>query len=551
MVITRLSATIEEPGEANLIQVDSGGLPSLLHQAAQRYPERTAMDFLGQCWNYKELSDLSELAAAGLCRLGVKPGDRVGLCLPNTHYYVIMFFSVLRAGAIVVQFNPLYTAREIERQAKDAGCTLLVAPDLAAPLAALTELAAQQPELRIITCPMSAAMPALPAGMLHPVPATAQWIAFADLIAHEAPPPLVQIHSNDIAVLQYTGGTTGIPKGAMLTHANLMTNCAQLISFLGFNTNDQHRTIAVLPLFHVFALTSVLLLSVSLSAEIVLLPRYELKLLTNAMRLKSPTIFSAVPTIYGAIAALPPEELPDFSSLSACVSGGAPLPFDVRAAFESVTGARLVEGYGLSEASPVVSCNPIDRPPRDHSAGLALPGTHIEIRRLNDLSTKVPVGETGEIWVQGPQIMAGYWNRASETADVLRDGYLRTGDVGYLDEAGYLFLVDRIKDVILCSGYNVYPRVIEEALYEHPSISEALVVGMADPYRGETPHAFIVARPGIEIDLDELKTFLASRINKIEMPAVIEIWPSLPKTVVGKLSKIDLKSIVSKRMAAG
>lgn len=512
------------------------GLPALLDAAARRAPGRPALDLSGRKWSYRELHALVDRAAAGLLRLGIAPGDRVGLCLPNSPHYVVAFFAALRVGAIVVQYSPLYTARELEHIAADSDTRLLFVSDLEPQIAATQALQQRRPTLAVICCPLAAdTRPDLPSA----------WTGFADLVAPVPTSSFPSPRADAPAVLQYTGGTTGVPKAAVLTHANLLANCEQIRRHLQVDAQTEHCTVAVLPLFHVFALTTVLLLSIRLAAEIILLPRFELTGLLDAIQRTRPTLFSAVPTIYGAINSAPIESLPDFSGMRACVSGGAPLPFDVREAFERRTGARLVEGYGLSEASPVVACNPIDRPPRDRSAGIALPGTQIEICAIDNQACQLAIGETGEVCVRGPQVMQGYWRQPAETARVLRNGLLRTGDVGYLDADGHLYLVDRIKDVILCGGYNVYPRAIEEALYEHPDVAEAIALGMPDPYRGETPHAFVALHPGGRVTTEALRAHLAERLSKIEMPSVIAIRDRLPRTAVGKLSRKDLRALLA------
>jgi long-chain acyl-CoA synthetase len=299
----------------------------------------------------------------------------------------------------------------------------------------------------------------------------------------------------DVAVLQYTGGTTGTPKAAMLTHHNLASNTRQCMAWFYDTEPGNERVLAVLPFFHVFAMTSVMNFGLAAGAEIVLLPRFELKTLLKAIHAVKPTIFAGVPTIFTAINNEPTVGRYDLSSIKCCISGGAPLPVEVKAAFEALTGCTLVEGYGLSEASPVAACNPFGADNKAGSNGLPRPGTVIEILALDGSGRVLPQGERGEICVSGPQVMAGYWNRPEETAETLRGGRLHTGDVGYLDSAGYVFLVDRIKDLILCSGYNVYPRNVEEAIYQHPAVFECCVVGVPDEYRGQTVKAFIVLKP--------------------------------------------------------
>jgi long-chain acyl-CoA synthetase len=326
----------------------------------------------------------------------------------------------------------------------------------------------------------------------------------------------------------------------MLTHANLTTNAEAEIVHVGGEGAEQERIVGVLPLFHVFALTSVLNFGIRIGGELILLPRFELDQLLKTIARTRPTFFPAVPTIYGAINAVAEQKGLDFSYMRACVSGGAPLPAEVRTRFETLTGAKVVEGYGLSEASPIIACNPLNGVNKAGSAGIAFPGTTIEIRDMDDLHRILPAGERGEICARGPQVMKGYWNRPDATEKVFVDGSLRTGDIGYLDEDGYLFLVDRQKDLILAGGYNVYPRTIEEALYEHPAVHEAICIGVDDEYRGQAPKAFVTLKEGQQATPQELRDFLKDKLSKIEMPKEVEIRDQLPKTLIGKLSKKEL-----------
>jgi long-chain acyl-CoA synthetase len=382
------------------------------------------------------------------------------------------------------------------------------------------------------------------------IPDDALHVRFGELVAEDAAPDPVELSANDLAVLQYTGGTTGQPKGARLSHANLAANSAQMIMHVGHLPEGQERTLGVLPLFHVFALTTVLNYSVDTAAEMVLLPRFEMKQFLATIRRTQPTQFFGVPTIYSAMDALPDDQAPDLRTIKTCISGGAPLPLEIRQEFERRYGCRLVEGYGLSEASPIIACNPCEGLVKENSCGPAFPETILEIRDLDDPHRVLAVGERGEVCARGPQVMQGYWNRPEESANAFVDGALRTGDVGYLDEDGYLFLVDRIKDLILCGGYNVYPRVIEDALYEHPAVGEAVVIGIPDDYRGQSPKAFVALRPGMHADETELCAFLKERLSKIEMPSQIEIRDSLPKTLIGKLSKKALADEETAKRAA-
>jgi long-chain acyl-CoA synthetase len=523
-------------------------LTELLDGAVAEHGGWKAIDFLGRTWTYAEIGASVERAARGLQDQGLKPGDRFGLCLPNTPYFVILYFAVLRVGGIVVNFNPLYTEHELDHQIRDSGARMMAVPDLKAIHGKLLAVAERTGLERIIVCPMADILPRwqslgwrfLKRGDHARVPRDARHVRWAKLVANQGTPTPVERSADDIAVLQYTGGTTGVPKGAMLTHANLAANSAQMLIHVGGERQGQERTIGVLPLFHVFALTAVLNFSVEIAAEMILLPRFDLKQLLATIRRTRPTQFFGVPTIYVALNAVAKDALPDFSTARCCISGGAPLPLEVRAAFEARTGVRVVEGYGLSESSPILACNPLFGLVKDNSAGPAFPDTILEIRDPEAPHDLLAQGTRGEICGRGPQVMKGYWQRPDDTASIFVDGALRTGDIGYLDEDGYLFLVDRIKDLILCGGYNVYPRVIEEAAYHHPAIKEAIAIGVSDPYRGQAPKLFVTLREGTTATGSEICQFLSERLNKIELPKAVEIRDSLPKTLIGKLSRKEL-----------
>lgn len=528
-------------------------ITEMIDNAVRDHGARPAVDFLGRRWSYAEIGAQVDHVAAGLQAMGVGPGVRLGLCLPNTPYFVVLYFAALRCGATIVNFNPLYVEHELRHQIRDSGTTIMAVIDVAAIHAKIAAIAAECGLEKIIVCPLADILPPLLsiAYRLFKRAEIARWprdtrhIAFRNLAESRAAFRPVAMSPDDVAVLQYTGGTTGVPKAAMLSHANLTANSRQMILHVGHAGSGpeetQDRIMGVLPMFHVFALTTVLNFSIDTAALMILLPRFELDQFLKTAKRTRPTKLLAVPTILTAINKAAAQRQIHFEHLDYCVSGGAPLPFDVRAEFERLTGARVVEGYGLSETSPILTCNPCEGGVvKDNSAGIAFPGTTIEIRGLDDPHQLMPTGERGEVCARGPQVMQGYWNKPEETAKVFVDGAIRTGDVGYLDEDGYLFLVDRIKDVIICGGYNVYPRMIEEALYEHPAILEAVVIGVPDDYRGQAPKAFVVLRPGKSATLDDLHDFLSTRISKIEMPREIEIRDSLPKTLIGKLSKKEL-----------
>lgn len=549
--MTSVTTTIGHLGDSAVRgAISSRPLTALLDDAVARWPGRPCIDFLGAKWTYAQIGDLVERAAAGFRRLGVRDGTRVGLCLPNTPYSVICYFAVLKAGGIVVNFNPLYVERELVHQVKDSGTTIMVTMDLEAIYPKVATLLARTDLATVVVCPMAKILP-FPKNLLFPlvkrgdiarIPRDDAHVSFAELVADKTPVVLKPFDpKTTVAVLQYTGGTTGVPKGAMLSHANLVANAEQIAAWVPDDfLKSAPKVLGVLPLFHVFAMTVVMNFGLSIGAELILLPRFELAQVLDVIEKKRPTLFPGVPTIYTAINRAAAEGKRDLTSIECCISGGAPLPADVRARFEGLTGCRLLEGYGLSEASPVVTCNPVVGLDKAGSIGLALPETEVSIRTPVTSEREVAPGEKGEICVRGPQVMMGYWNRPDATAEQFHDGWLRTGDVGHRDADGYIFLVDRLKDIIICGGYNVYPRVLEEALYQHPDVEEATVIAIPDKYRGQAPMAFVKLREGRTTTPAELMTHLAGWVSKIELPKTIEIRDALPKTMVGKLSKKEL-----------
>ena len=521
-------------------------VPALLERSVERYGTRPCLDFLGRKFTYAEIGALVGRAARGLQDLGLKPGERVGLFLPNCPYAVIMLFAVLKAGGTVVNFNPLYADHEVRHQIDDSGARFMVTLDHVSTYPKLSAMFGRSCLEKIIVCPMAGILP-FPQSLLYPMakradiarhPADERHVTFKALTASStAPAPVACDPVADVALLQYTGGTTGTPKGATLSHQNIVVNAQQCLRWFPPARLGQEKVLAVLPFFHVFALTVAETLSILAGFEIILLPRFEMKQVLNVIQHKKPTMFPGVPTIYTAINTYPEIAKYDLSSIRYCLSGGAPLPLEVKAEFEKLTGCTLAEGYGLSETSPVVCANPIAGLNKAGSIGLPMPGTVVEIRSLDDPSQLMPQGERGEVCVRGPQVMLGYWHRPDATAAVMQDGALRTGDVGYLDEDGYVFLVDRIKDVIIASGYKIYPRNVEEAIYAHHAVAECAVIGLPDPYRGQTVKAFVALRAEQSLSEAELLAFLKDKLSALEMPKRIEFRASLPKTQIGKLSK--------------
>jgi len=557
------SLMVRPPPSAYPPQVDwAAPLPEhplglLLDEAVRRFADRPCLDFLGRRYSFAEVGRLVAHAAAGFHSLGVGKGTRVGLFLPNTPYYVVCYYAILKCGGIVVNFNPLYAEQEVRHLVTDSGAEIMVTLDLAALYSPVARMLGQGRLRHIVVCGMAGVLP-FPQSWLFRFakrreiaswPRDAAHSSFAALIANDGAVPTVAIEpQSDIAVLQYTGGTTGTPKGAMLTHRNLVANAIQCqLWFHG--TSASERVLAVLPFFHVFAMTTAMNLSIASGSEIILLPRFDLAALLRTIERKKPTIFPGVPTLFTAINNHPDIARYDLSSIRHCISGGAPLPLEVKTSFEGLTGCMLVEGYGLSETSPVVACNPFGGVNKPGSVGLPLPGTVIEILALDGSGEALPTGERGEIAVRGPQVMAGYWQKPEETARVLQGGRLRTGDVGYLDEDGYLFIVDRLKDVIIASGYKIFPRNVEEAIYQHPATAECVVIGVKDAYRGQTVKAFVVLRHGQALTREELLAFLHDKLSPMEMPKEIEFRASLPKTAIGKLSKKELIAAEEARRA--
>lgn len=531
-----------------------------LETTVAQYGTRPACDFMGKVWTYAEFGALVDRTAAGLQAMGVGPGVHVGLCLPNTPFYTIFYFAVLKIGATVANFNPLYVERELSFQARDADVRIMVTMDLKVIYDKVEEVRRERALDKIIVCPMAWCLPTIKKVLfslfkrkeLADIPRDDAHIRFEDLQTRgDKPKPVAIDPANDIAVLQYTGGTTGVPKGAMLTHRNLSANIEQMRCVFEKARPGQEKMLCVLPFFHVFAMTVGQNLSIILGAEMVLQPRFELKSLLEAVKRKKVTLFPGVPTIYTAINNSPMTANYDLTSIRICLSGGAPLPVEVKESFEKITGCILVEGYGLTETSPVAAVNPLDDSRRAGSIGRLVPGTSARFVSIEDRETVVPAGEKGELLLHGPQVMKGYWKREDATAETItHDGYLHTGDVGYQDDSGFIYLVDRIKDLILCSGYNVYPRVIEEAIYQHEAVDETIVIAVPDAYRGQSPKAFIKLKEGHSLTADDMKAFLKDHLSTIELPRDYEFRDELPKTMVGKLSKKELVEEEAQKRAA-
>ena len=528
----------------------------LLDDAVRRWPDNPALEFMGGTLTYRELGDLVNRAAKGFQLLGVGPGVHVGLYLPNTPHYPIAFFGALKAGATVVNYSPLDAERVLAHKIEDSETDLLVTLDLAALYPQMSrQLGATRLQKLIVGNladyagnPAAVRAHLQGAGLLAPVATDARHLAFAQLLDNDGDyrPHALGDLRQAVVVLQYTGGTTGLPKGAMLTHANLTAACAQYIASTQGNprvlTEGTERALVVLPLFHIYALTVNLLFGVRLGALMVLHARFEVDAVVNDLIAKKITLFAGVPTMYMALAAHPKVQGGELRSLQFCGSGGAPLPVEVAHRFSALTGARLNEGWGMTETSPTGTFTPVHGMRKDGSCGMPLPNIELKFESLTEPGRDAAPGEPGELCIKGPNVMKGYWKNPDATAkSMTADGYFRSGDVARMDADGFVYIVDRTKDMLLCGGYNVYPRVIEEAIYEHPAVEEVCVIGIPDTYRGQSPKAFIkLRRDAAPFTLDELKAFLKDRVGKHEMVHAMELRAELPKSPVGKLLKRDL-----------
>jgi long-chain acyl-CoA synthetase len=529
-------------------------LYEMLDRTAARFGAAPCANFYGRITTYAEIQAEVETVAAGLQRLGVGKGSKVGLLLPNTPTFIVYYFAILKAGGTVVNYNPLYTVEELSFQVRDSETELMITLDLKLLFDKVEALIKSGTLKRAVVASFPALLPAAKSilyrllkrsDLASPKASPVASALIADTAVRSggatiSPVPIDP--EEDVAVLQYTGGTTGTPKGAMLTHANLSINVCQALSWVPGLEHGKERVMGALPFFHVFAMTGVMNLAVAAGFEIVMMPRF---VLNDAMQLISktrPTVMAGVPTMFVAMLNHPKLKSFDLSSLKFCLSGGAPLLLETKRNFESLTGCKIVEAYGLTEASPAVTTNPLDGPVKELSIGQPLPATIVSLRNPADPTQEVPLGDKGEICIKGPQVMKGYWRRPDETRDQMTaDGYLRTGDIAVMDDEGFIYIVDRIKDLIICSGYNVYPRNLEEAISKHPAVEEVTVIGIKDTYRGEAPKAFIKLRAGKTATADEILKHLEPLLSRIEMPAEIEFRPQLPKTLIGKLSKKELK----------
>ena len=545
------------PNVPHTLQYPTVPLFQFLTDAADRYPDKEAISFYGKGLSYRSLEASANRFAHALKRLGVRKGDRVAVMLPNIPQCVIAYYGALKLGAVVVMTNPLYVEREIQAQLADSGAETIVALDFFYPRieSSLRETALK----RVILTSIRDALPWL-LSLLYPLKAMreGQWIRIKKappvydmktlMEAAVSEPPEAAVDPSDLALLQYTGGTTGVPKGVMLTHKNLVANTVQCRNWMPSLKAGCEIFLAVIPFFHVYGMSVCMNMSICLGSTLVLLPRFVTKDVLKAIEKTRPTIFMGVQAMYVAINNFPDVQSRDLSSIKACISGAGPLHVEVQKRFEALSGAKLVEGYGLSEASPVTHVNPVSDRGKPGSIGLPIADTDAKIVDLETGTKTLSVGEVGELVVRGPQVMRGYWKRPDETAAVLRDGWLHTGDMARMDEEGFFYIVDRKKDMIKTKGENVYPREVEEVLFAHPKVKDAVVVGLPDSFAGEIIKAYIVLKEGERATPDEIREFCRSEMAAFKVPKEIEFRADLPKTIIGKvLRRVLLEEEMKKR----
>jgi long-chain acyl-CoA synthetase len=541
-----------DPGVPATIDYPKVTLHQLLEEAANRFPNQTAVIFpgaLGDSYrlSYRHLEQQVNRLANALINLGVKQGDRVVLLLPNCPQFVISYYAVLKAGGAVVATNPLYSPREMEHQFNDCGAETIIVLSLF--YHTVAEIKERTKLRNIIVTNIKEYLPPISRLLFtllrekkerHRVDISGaqNTYSFQGSLKRFAPtPPSVTVTPDDIAMFQYTGGTTGISKGAVATHRNVVANVYQMKAWASpVNPKESGEVVmGVMPLFHVYGMVAVMHLSVLGAAAMVLLPRWDTLQVLKAINRYKPALFPGVPTMYVAINNHPDVKKYNLRSIKGCTSGGAPLPMEVQQQFEQITGGNLAEGYGLSEAPVVVTANPQIGKRKAGSIGVPFPDVEARIMDTETGEKEMPVGEVGELVIKGPQVMQGYWNRPEETKQVLRNGWLYTGDLARMDEDGFFFIVDRKKEMIIAGGYNIYPREIEEVLYEHPKVKEAVAYGVPHPYRGETVKVAIVLKEGVTATPEEIIEFCRERLARFKVPKIVEFRESLPKSLIGKV----------------
>lgn len=506
------------------INIPDESVPDMLEKAIANYEDRPALYFYGKEINYQEFGELAAAFASSLQQAGLHKGDRAAIMLPNCPEFCISYYGVLQAGGTVTQVNPMLLGKELAYILKDSGAETIVIYE---PLLPVLNEIIEQTSIKFV----------IKVNLEGRDNQDGLAVTFTDFLNKaKTPPQSVAITpSEDVAVLQYTGGTTGRSKGVMLTHRNVLANVMQSYEFFQDKIElGKDRCLTVIPLFHVFGMTSCMNLSIYTGAMSIILPKFNLEEVLQTIKDMQPTSFPGVPTMYVAITNHPNIDQYDLDSIGICNSGSAPMPGEILRTFEKRSSAKILEGYGLSESSPSTHCNPFFAKRKPGSVGIGLPSTDYKIVDLANGTTELPAEEAGELILKGPQVMKGYWNMREETAQTLRDGWLYTGDIARMDEDGYLYIVDRKKDLIIASGYNIYPRDVEEVIYEHPSVQEAVVVGIPDAYRGETVKAVVVLKDGKDCSEATLIAYCHRNMAAYKVPKVIEFREELPKTNVGK-----------------
>ncbi len=549
-----------EPGVPPSLHYPDMTLGDMLAETATKFPDHTALIFYGKKTSYSELNALANRFAHAISRLGIKKGDRVALMLPNIPQMVIAYYGTLRTGAIAVATNPLYHEHELEVQLKDSGAETLVAVDMFYPI--ISRALPRTNVTKLILCGIKDYLP-FPLNLLYPIKAMIekQWVRvkrvppiydFLSLLSGAPATPVnADVSPDDTAILQYTGGTTGTPKGAILTHRNLVVNAVQNRDWLTMRKEGEERVLAVIPFFHVYGMTTAMNFGVLSGAELILIPKFHTKEVLHFINKYRPTIFPGIQAMYLAIGNYPKIHKYDLTSIKAAISGAGPLMHEVQERFEQLTKARIVEGYGLSEASPVTHCNPVFGKRKLGSIGLPLPDLEAKIVDIETGKRELPVGEIGELVVKGPQVMKGYWSKPAETAHALRGGWLHTGDIAKMDDEGFFYIVDRIKDMIKTVGENVYPREIEEVLFMHPKVKDAVVVGIPhEEFLGEKIKAYIVLKEGETATAEEIIRFCREQLSKFKVPKEVEFRSELPKTLVGKVLRRILRDEEMKKTKA-
>ncbi|MFD3257027.1 long-chain fatty acid--CoA ligase [Paenibacillus lentus] len=526
-------------------------LAKFLVDSAANYPENIAIEFMGAKINYRTLLDSCYRFANALLKLGIRKGERVAVMLPNCPQAVIAYYGTLLMGGVVVMTNPLYMPRELEHQLKDADTRIIITLDVLAERVKKSMGENWEDLNYILVASIKDYLP-FPKNVLYPIKAKKDGmhvkITYNQRVlslkeqlkeASSEPYDADVDGERDLALIQYTGGTTGFAKGVMLTHANLVANTLQTQLWFYRGRIAQEKYLAALPFFHVFGMTVLLNKAVHTAGTLILMPRFEVEQILKAIDRQKPTVFPGAPTMYVAIINHPEVRKYNLSSIDVCISGAAPLPLEVQTRFEALTGGKLIEGYGLTEASPVTHANNIWEKRKSGSIGIPFPDTEARIV-IPDTLEDVEPGEVGELAVRGPQVMKGYWKRPEDTYKTLKEGWLLTGDLGRMDEDGFFYILDRRKDLIIAGGYNIYPREVEEVLFEHPDVAEAIVAGVFDPYRGETVKAYVVLRSGAAPDEDSLKQWCKEKLAAYKVPKIYEFRESLPKTLAGKVLRRKL-----------